>query len=167
MYICVYTYIYKPTAVVTNASSPLREELNIFNHLHYSNTLTMALGWFYHGLSETVGMCLLLKILLTPYNDHKTSTLCALPVKQDFVDHPGWRVQMSVKQDFVDQPGWRHQMSIKQDFVDHPGWRHQMEAFSALRLTSPLWGEHTGHRCISLTKASDAKLWCFLWCALG
>ena len=27
----------------------------------------------------------------------------------------------------------------------------------------PLWGESTVHRWILLTKASDAKLWCFLW----
>ena len=30
------------------------------------------------------------------------------------------------------------------------------------RVTGPLWGESTGHRWINLTKASDAKLWCFL-----
>ena len=29
----------------------------------------------------------------------------------------------------------------------------------------PLWGESTGHRWIPLTKASDAKLRCFLWFA--
>ena len=28
-----------------------------------------------------------------------------------------------------------------------------------------LWGESTGHRWIPLTKANDASLWCFLWCA--
>ena len=33
------------------------------------------------------------------------------------------------------------------------------------RVTGPLWGESIGHRCILLTKASDAELWCFLWCA--
>ena len=31
------------------------------------------------------------------------------------------------------------------------------------RVTGPLCGEFTGHRWIPLTKASDAKLWCFLW----
>ena len=31
------------------------------------------------------------------------------------------------------------------------------------RVTSPLWGEFTGHRWIPLTKASDAELLCFLW----
>ena len=31
-----------------------------------------------------------------------------------------------------------------------------------LRVTGPLWGESTGHRCISLEKASNAKLWWFL-----
>ena len=30
-------------------------------------------------------------------------------------------------------------------------------------VTGPLRGESTGHRWISLTKASDAELWCFLW----
>ena len=29
------------------------------------------------------------------------------------------------------------------------------------RVTGPLWGESTGHRCIPLTKASDAELWYF------
>ena len=26
-----------------------------------------------------------------------------------------------------------------------------------------MWGESTGHRWITLTKASDAEFWCFLW----
>ena len=34
------------------------------------------------------------------------------------------------------------------------------------RVTGPLWRESTGHRQISLTKASDAELWYFLWSAL-
>ena len=33
------------------------------------------------------------------------------------------------------------------------------------RVTGPLCGEFTGHRWISLTTASDAELWCFLWSA--
>ena len=33
------------------------------------------------------------------------------------------------------------------------------------RITGPLCGETTGQRRIPLTKASDAKLWCFLWSA--
>ena len=41
-----------------------------------------------------------------------------------------------------------------------PRWHHQMETFSALLAlcvgNSPVTGE-------SLTKASDAELWCFLW----
>ena len=32
-------------------------------------------------------------------------------------------------------------------------------------VTGSLWRESTSHRWIPLTKASDAKLWCFLWCA--
>ena len=34
---------------------------------------------------------------------------------------------------------------------------------SIFRGTGPLWGEFTGHRWISLTKASDAELWYILW----
>ena len=30
-------------------------------------------------------------------------------------------------------------------------------------VTEPLWGEASGHRWISNTKASDAELWCILW----
>ena len=33
------------------------------------------------------------------------------------------------------------------------------------RVTGPLWGESTGDRWITLTKASDAEPWCFLWSA--
>ena len=33
------------------------------------------------------------------------------------------------------------------------------------RVTGPLCEEFTGHRWIPRTKASDAKLWCFLWSA--
>ena len=29
------------------------------------------------------------------------------------------------------------------------------------RVTGPFCGEFTGHRCIPLTMASDAELWCF------
>ena len=32
------------------------------------------------------------------------------------------------------------------------------------RVTDPMWGEYTGHRWISLTKASKAELWYFLFC---
>ena len=32
-------------------------------------------------------------------------------------------------------------------------------------VTGPLCGEFTGHRWITLTKASDSELWCFLWSA--
>ena len=31
-------------------------------------------------------------------------------------------------------------------------------------VTDPLGGESTSHQWIPLTKASDAELWCFLWC---
>ena len=31
------------------------------------------------------------------------------------------------------------------------------------RVTSPLWGEFTGHRWIPLARASDAEHWCLLW----
>ena len=30
--------------------------------------------------------------------------------------------------------------------------------------TGPWWGESTGRQWIPLTKASDAELWCFIWC---
>ena len=40
---------------------------------------------------------------------------------------------------------------------------YEME--NIFRVTGPLWGESTGHRWIPPTKASDAELWCFLWCA--
>ena len=35
---------------------------------------------------------------------------------------------------------------------------------SIFRITGLLWGESTGYRWIPFTKASDAELWCFLWC---
>ena len=38
-------------------------------------------------------------------------------------------------------------------------WRHQMDVIG------PLCKEFTGHRWIPITKASDAELWYFLWCA--
>ena len=45
-----------------------------------------------------------------------------------------------------------------------PWWRHQMETFSALLAIVVVRG-FTGLRWIPRTKASDAELWCFLWCA--
>ena len=33
------------------------------------------------------------------------------------------------------------------------------------RFTGSLWGEAAGDRLISITKASDAELWCLLWSA--
>ena len=41
-------------------------------------------------------------------------------------------------------------------------WRHQMETFPRYW---PFVKGSTGHRWITSTKASDAKLWCFLWSA--
>ena len=35
---------------------------------------------------------------------------------------------------------------------------------NAYCVTSPLWGESTGHWWIPLTKANRKELWCFLWC---
>ena len=49
-------------------------------------------------------------------------------------------------------------------------WTHHMMTSSngnIFRVTGPLCGEFTGHRWIPCTKASDAKLWCFLWTVLG
>ena len=56
------------------------------------------------------------------------------------------------------------------------GTRHSLEEFchgmmtssngNIFRVTGPLCGEFTGHRWITLTKASNAELWCFLWSAL-
>ena len=40
-------------------------------------------------------------------------------------------------------------------------WHHNGNIFW---VTGPLWGESTGYRWIPLTKATDMKLWCFLWC---
>ena len=34
---------------------------------------------------------------------------------------------------------------------------------NSFRVTGPLWGKFTDHRCIPLTKVSDAELWSFLW----
>ena len=31
------------------------------------------------------------------------------------------------------------------------------------RVTGPLWGEFTGHRCILLTKKGDLELWYLVW----
>ena len=51
-------------------------------------------------------------------------------------------------------------------------WRHCHRAImmtssigNIFRVTGLLCEEFTGHRWIPLTKASDAKLWCFLWSA--
>ena len=44
-------------------------------------------------------------------------------------------------------------------------WRKMMTLSNGniFRVTGPLCREFTGNRCIPLTKASDAELWCFLW----
>ena len=42
---------------------------------------------------------------------------------------------------------------------NHTWWRHQMEIFSVLLAIC------AGHQWTPHTKASDAKLWCFLWSA--
>ena len=36
---------------------------------------------------------------------------------------------------------------------------------NSFHVTALLWEESTGHRGLPLTKASDAKLWCFVWSA--
>ena len=47
------------------------------------------------------------------------------------------------------------------------GWRQKCRynmVIHIFRVTGHLCGEFTGHRWIPNTKASDAELWCFLWC---
>ena len=46
-------------------------------------------------------------------------------------------------------------------------WRFMMTSSTGniFRVTGPLWGKSTGHQWIPHIKASDAELWCFLWCA--
>ena len=47
----------------------------------------------------------------------------------------------------------------------HPSEKY-VSALSLIifRVTGSWWGESIGHLWITLTKASDAELWCFLWC---
>ena len=45
-------------------------------------------------------------------------------------------------------------------------WHDDVINGNIFRVTSPLWGEFTGHRWIPLTKAIDAELGCFHWSAL-
>ena len=45
-----------------------------------------------------------------------------------------------------------------------PGY-YQSSNGNIFRVTDPLCGKFTGHRCIPLTKASNVELWCFLWSA--
>ena len=47
----------------------------------------------------------------------------------------------------------------------HWHWHDDVIKWDIFRVTGPLWGESTGHRWITLTKTSDAELWCFLWSA--
>ena len=49
--------------------------------------------------------------------------------------------------------------------VSLSGSKRRFYHWNILRVTGPLLGESTGHRWIPLTKASDAELCCFLWCA--
>ena len=42
-----------------------------------------------------------------------------------------------------------------------PWWRHHMETVSSLMAL--MWGESIGDQWIPLTRASGAKLYCFLW----
>ena len=53
-------------------------------------------------------------------------------------------------------------------FMSWLGPEHAMMESSnrnVFRLTRPLCGEFIDHRCIPLTLASDAEIWCFLWSA--
>ena len=56
---------------------------------------------------------------------------------------------------------------IRNDFQESIFWIWWFMMTSSngniFRVTGPLCGEFTGHLWVSLTKASDAELWCFLW----
>ena len=55
-----------------------------------------------------------------------------------------------------------------QEYIIHWGRYHSMVTSSngnIFRVTGSFWRELTGDRWVLLTKASDAKLWCFLWSA--
>ena len=59
-------------------------------------------------------------------------------------------------------------LAMNSDWTHLPLLKYMMTSSNGniFRVTGPLFGEFTGHRWISLTKASDAELLCFLWSAL-
>ena len=64
----------------------------------------------------------------------------------------------------------KRQFSPTQHWRGHPWWETILAMMTSsngniFRVTDLLCGEFTGHRWISLTKASGAELWCFLWSA--
>ena len=63
---------------------------------------------------------------------------------------------------------WSIYLKFKEN-IDHFGGlvplHDDVIKWNFFRVTGPLWGKFTGHRWIPFTKASDAKLWFFLWSA--
>ena len=51
-------------------------------------------------------------------------------------------------------------------FLSEPSVMMTSSNGNFFRVTGPLWRESNGHRWNPLTKASDVRLWCFLWSAL-
>ena len=80
---------------------------------------------------------------------------CSLIRAKKFTTFGWWRDKTFRKHDMT------HALFIRTFLL---WWRHRVEIFSAACYWSFVW-EFTGHRWISLTKASDAELWCFLRCA--
>ena len=76
----------------------------------------------------------------------------------------GFPTQRASDAKIVPMP-WRHYYLA--DIRHSENTHHMMTSSNGniFRVTGPLCREFTDHRWISLTKASDADLWCFLWFA--
>ena len=85
------------------------------------------------------------------------------------VDFPAQRASKAEKVSIW----WRHHVTLTDwDISPFPPFdliyftlHYDVIKWKHFRVTGPLYGEFTGHLWIPLTKASDAKLWFFLWSA--
>ena len=80
--------------------------------------------------------------------------VASLILKPTLCDTNGW---LSVTRKEKDRTG----TTLRSSFTN----KMTSSNVSFFRATDPLCGEFTGPRWIPLTKASDAELWYFLWCA--
>ena len=149
-----------------------------------SNAENVSIWWRHHGYNNTDAICswiikwsyrcwcifYVVLVLLV----HYLSAVNAL--RRKFYElHWLWncvassgKILVVCEKHILFASGWAKKTLFTNRFGRPPSWENQELHGDVIKWKQfprywHLWGDSTGHRWISVTKASDTGLWCFLW----